>query len=209
MLFDLLPKEWQLAIPAAKEILDGLKLEGPYIPKQEDIFAAFVQPISEIKICIIGQDPYPNPEHAMGLAFSIPEVIAELPPTLKNIFKELESDVGFTPSNGDLSQWQNRGVMLLNTSLTTIPNLSQGHSKLGWDKFTNEVVSYLAKLPVVFILWGKNAQALARFIPESNCLISVHPSPLSSYRGFFGSKPFSRANKRLAELGISSVDWKI
>ena len=209
MLFDLLPKEWQLAIPAAKEILDGLKLEGPYIPKQENIFAAFRQPISEIKICIIGQDPYPNPEHAMGLAFSIPEVIAELPPTLKNIFKELESDVGFTPSNGDLSQWQNRGVMLLNTSLTTIPNLSQGHSKLGWDKFTNEVVSYLAKLPVVFILWGKNAQALARFIPESNCLISVHPSPLSSYRGFFGSKPFSRANKRLAELGISSVDWKI
>ena len=209
MLFDLLPKEWQLAIPAAKEILDGLKLEGPYIPKPENIFASFVQPISEIKICIIGQDPYPNPEHAMGLAFSIPPNVPNLPPTLKNIFKELESDLGFTPSNGDLSQWQARGVMLLNTSLTTIPNLSQGHSKLGWEKFTNEVVAYLAKFPVVFILWGKSAEALARFIPESNCLIGVHPSPLSSYRGFFGSKPFSRANKRLAELGISSVDWKI
>jgi len=209
MLFDLLPKEWQLAIPAAKEILDGLDLKEPFIPKRESIFAAFLQPISEIKICIIGQDPYPNPQHAMGLAFSIPPNVPKLPPTLKNIFKELEGDVGFTPSNGDLSQWQARGVMLLNTSLTTIPNLSQGHSKLGWEKFTNEVVAYLAKFPVVFILWGKNAEALARFIPESNCLIGVHPSPLSSYRGFFGSKPFSRANNRLTELGISPVDWKI
>jgi len=209
MLSDLLPKHWQLAIPSAKEILNGLELKEPYIPKHENIFAAFEQPISEIKICIIGQDPYPNPEHAMGLAFSVPGSVANLPPTLKNIFKELESDVGFTPSNGDLSEWQNRGVMLLNTSLTTIPHLSQGHSKLGWDGFTNEVVSHLAKLSVVFILWGKSAESLAKFIPEANCLIGVHPSPLSSYRGFFGSKPFSRANMRLLELGISPVDWSI
>ena len=209
MLFDLLPKEWQSAIPAAREILDRLDLKEPFIPKRESIFAAFAQPISEIKICIIGQDPYPNPEHAMGLAFSVPRDVSNLPPTLRNIFQELESDVGITPLNGDLSKWQSRGVMLLNTSLTTIPNLSQGHSKVGWDKFTNEVVAYLAKRPVVFILWGKSAEALARFIPEDNCLIGVHPSPLSSYRGFFGSKPFSGANNRLAELGISSVDWKI
>ena len=209
MLFDLLPKEWQLAIPSAKEILESLELKEPFIPELENIFAAFKRPISEIKICIIGQDPYPNPEHAMGLAFSVPGNIVNLPPTLKNIFKELESDVGFSPSNGDLSEWQNRGVMMLNTSLTTIPNLSQGHSKLGWENFTNEVVSYLAKLPVVFILWGKSAEALARYIPKVNCLVGVHPSPLSSYRGFFGSKPFSQANKRLSELGVSPVDWSI
>jgi uracil-DNA glycosylase len=99
--------------------------------------------------------------------------------------------------------------MLLNTALTTKPNLSQGHAGIGWGKFTDEVVSYLGKLPVVFILWGKSAESLKRFVPESKCIIGVHPSPLSSYRGFFGSKPFSQANLRLRELGISPVDWKI
>jgi len=209
MLFDLLPKQWQLALPNTREILDNLQLKDPFIPSAERIFLAFQQPISEIKVCIVGQDPYPNPDHATGLAFSVPRDTKALPPTLKNIFKELESDVGQAPSNGDLSEWQNRGVMLLNTSLTTIPNLSQGHSKLGWGEFTNQVVAYLGTLPVVFILWGKNAAALQQYIPEGNSLVGVHPSPLSSYRGFFGSKPFSRANMRLAELGISSVDWKI
>jgi uracil-DNA glycosylase len=99
--------------------------------------------------------------------------------------------------------------MLLNTALTTTPNTSQGHSNIGWDKFTDEVVTFLGRRPIVFILWGKSAAALQRFIPVENCLIGVHPSPLSSYRGFFGSKPFSRANQRLVELGISPVDWKI
>jgi uracil-DNA glycosylase len=209
MLFDLLPKQWQLALPESKRILDDLQLEDPFIPSRERIFLAFEQPISEIKVCIIGQDPYPNPEHAMGLAFSVPREIKILPPTLRNIFKELESDVGRAPSNGDLTEWQNRGVMLLNTSLTTIPKLSQGHSKLGWAEFTNQVVTHLGTLPIVFILWGKNAAALQQYIPEGNSIVGVHPSPLSSYRGFFGSKPFSNANRRLAELGISSVDWKI
>tara|TARA_B110000503_G_C7079219_1_gene384390 strand:- start:636 stop:1265 length:630 start_codon:yes stop_codon:yes gene_type:complete len=209
MLFDLLPTQWKLALPSSKEILDNLVLPQPFIPRTENIFAAFQQPISTIKIVIIGQDPYPNPEHAMGLAFSVPVAIKILPPTLKNIFKELESDIGKAPSNGDLTEWQNRGVMLLNTALTTTPYLSQGHAKLGWDIFTNEVVAYLGKLPIVFILWGKSAAELQRFIPEANRFIGVHPSPLSSYRGFFGSRPFSGANTRLGELGISPVDWNI
>jgi uracil-DNA glycosylase len=209
MLFDLLPEQWQQALPTSKEILNSLQLTQPFIPEEKKIFAAFEVPIPKVKVCIVGQDPYPNPSHAMGLAFSVPAQVKNLPPTLKNIFKELESDIGCAPSNGDLSELQKRGVMLLNTALTTKPNLSQGHVGIGWGKFTDEVVSYLGKLPVVFILWGKSAESLKRFVPDSNCIIGVHPSPLSSYRGFFGSKPFSQANLRLRELGISPVDWKI
>jgi len=209
MLFDLLPEQWQDALPASREILNNLQLSKPHIPEDKQIFAAFEMPIANIKICIVGQDPYPNPEHAMGLAFSVPDKVKILPPTLKNIFKELETDVGAAPTNCDLSKLQSRGVMLLNTALTTTPNTSQGHSNIGWDKFTDEVVTFLGRRPIVFILWGKSAAALQRFIPVENCLIGVHPSPLSSYRGFFGSKPFSRANQRLVELGISPVDWKI
>jgi uracil-DNA glycosylase len=209
MLFDLLPEQWQRALPSSREMLGNLQLTIPFIPQEKRIFAAFELPIPSIKVCIVGQDPYPNPEHATGLAFSVPSQVKTLPPTLKNIFKELESDIGATPPNGDLSELQNRGVMLLNTALTTTPNISQGHSNIGWDKFTDEVISYLGKLPIVFILWGKRASLLQRFIPEENRLIGVHPSPLSSYRGFFGSKPFSKANQRLSELGISPVDWKI
>ena len=209
MLFDLLPEQWQEALPSSREILNKLQLSKPHIPEEKRIFAAFEMPIANIKICIVGQDPYPNPEHAMGLAFSVPSQVKRIPPTLKNILKELESDVGSAPSNGDISNLQSRGVMLLNRSLTTVPNMSQGHSNIGWDRFTDEVVSFLGKRPVVFILWGKSAGTLQRFIPVENSLIGVHPSPLSSYRGFFGSKPFSRANQRLVELGISPVDWKI
>ena len=209
MLFDLLPEHWQSAIPQSKGVLDNLKLSEPFIPELQSIFKGFSEPISEIKVCIVGQDPYPNPEHAMGLAFSVPSSVKNLPPTLRNILKELESDLGIKLSNGDLSKWQSRGVMLLNTSLTTVPNMSQGHSRLGWENFTDEVVTHLAKFPVVFILWGKSAATLAKFIPNENCIIGVHPSPLSSYRGFFGSKPFSRANQRLIELGMKPIDWKI
>jgi uracil-DNA glycosylase len=209
MLFDLLPVQWQEALPTSKYLLDQIRLKEPFIPQRNRIFAAFEKPISEIKVCIVGQDPYPNPDHAMGLAFSVPASVKKLPPTLKNIFKELESDIGVVPPNGDLSYWQERGVMLMNTSLTTLPHISQGHSKIGWVDFTNQVVEYLSKRPIVFILWGKNAAEFQRFIPSSNCIISAHPSPLSVYRGFFGSKPFSQANKRLIELGITPVDWQI
>jgi uracil-DNA glycosylase len=145
----------------------------------------------------------------MGLAFSVPSSIEKLPPTLKNIYKELESDIGVSPKNGDLSAWQSRGVMLLNASLTTLPNISQAHANIGWIDFTNKVVEHLAMSSVVFILWGKSAAELQKFIPSGNYIISAHPSPLSAYRGFFGSRPFTKANERLQELGIKPVDWKI
>ncbi|MDA0260171.1 MAG: uracil-DNA glycosylase [Actinobacteria bacterium] len=209
MLFDLLPRQWQEALPSSKHLLSKIELRNPHIPDQNRIFAAFEQPISEVKVCIVGQDPYPNPNHAMGLAFSVPSTVKKLPPTLKNIFKELEDDIGVVPSTGDLSVLQSRGVMLLNTSLTTIPYLSQGHAKIGWVDFTDQVVEHLSRMPVVFILWGKSAAELRRMIPGNNCIISAHPSPLSAYRGFFGSKPFTKANNRLIELGIKPVDWKI
>lgn len=209
MLFDLLPTQWQAALPSSKEILSQIELPERFIPNQSQIFAAFNSPISEVKICIVGQDPYPNPEHAMGLSFSVPASTTKLPPTLKNILKELNSDVGAAVIRGDLSQWQNRGVMLLNRVLTTNPGESAAHQNIGWQKFTDEVVNYLAKRGVIFILWGNSAAELNKFIPENSAIMSVHPSPLSAYRGFFGSKPFSRSNQKLRELGFSEIDWKI
>ena len=145
----------------------------------------------------------------MGLSFSIPKSIVKFPPTLRNIMKELESDIGVGLNSGDLTKWQNNGVMLLNKVLTTTPNISAGHTNIGWQKFTDEVVRYLGERPIVFILWGNSAAELAKFIPDEKFIQSVHPSPLSAYRGFFGSKPFSRSNEKLRKLGISEMDWKI
>ena len=209
MLFELLPKQWQEALPSSKQILNEIELSGRYIPESSKIFAAFNLPIAQIKICIIGQDPYPNPEHAMGLSFSIPNSITKFPPTLRNILKEVESDIGSVIESGDLTKWQSNGVMLLNRVLTTTPNISASHKNIGWQKFTDEVVRYLGERPIVFILWGNSAAELVKFIPKSNLIQSVHPSPLSAYRGFFGSKPFSRSNEKLRKLGITEMVWKI
>ena len=209
MLFDLLPKQWQDALPASKDILNNIKLPTSHIPEDSKIFAAFDIPIPLLKVCIVGQDPYPNPEHAMGLSFSIPKSIVKFPPTLRNIMKELESDIGVGLNSGDLTKWQNNGVMLLNRVLTTSPNISAGHANIGWQKFTDEVVRYLGERPIVFILWGNSAAELAKFIPDDRLIRSVHPSPLSAYRGFFGSQPFSRSNEKLRKLGITEMDWKI
>ncbi len=209
MLFDLLPKQWQDALPASKDILNNIKLPNSHIPEDSKIFAAFDFPIPQLKVCIVGQDPYPNPEHAMGLSFSIPKSIVKFPPTLRNIMKELESDIGVGLNSGDLTKWQNNGVMLLNRVLTTTPNISAGHANIGWQKFTDEVVRYLGERPIVFILWGNSAAELAKFIPDDRLIQSVHPSPLSAYRGFFGSKPFSHSNEKLRKLGITEMDWKI
>jgi uracil-DNA glycosylase len=209
MLFDLLPKQWQDALPASKDILNNIKLPNSRIPEDSKIFAAFDFPIPQLKVCIVGQDPYPNPEHAMGLSFSIPKSIVKFPPTLRNIMKELESDIGVGLNSGDLTKWQNNGVMLLNRVLTTTPNISAGHTNIGWQKFTDEVVRYLGERPIVFILWGNSAAELTKFIPDEKLIQSVHPSPLSAYRGFFGSQPFSRSNEKLRKLGITEMDWKI
>lgn len=208
MLYEKLPSQWQKAIPTSKNLLSNIVLPKISIPKNDLIFKAFEIPIESIKVVIVGQDPYPSPEHAMGLAFSVPSGIKKLPPTLKNIFRELSADVGATPSSGDLSQLQDRGVFLLNRVLTTTPRVSQAHANLGWENFTEAVIKVLAQRPVVFLLWGKSAQELAPYITSSKLIVGVHPSPLSAYRGFFGSKPFSEVNAKLAKLGVSAIDWQ-
>ena len=208
-----LPEPWQTALPNLQgkisDVIGGLG-KSLVNPVQDLVLRAFKLAPSDVKVVIVGQDPYPNPDHACGLAFSVPKGVKNLPPTLINIRKELVSDLGLRISEtGDLSVWGDRGVMLLNRSLTTVPGQSLAHISKGWESVTNEVISYLATKPVIFLLWGKRAAELSPIIPLEQQICGVHPSPLSAYRGFFGSKPFSAVNLKLAELGKQTIDWTI
>jgi uracil-DNA glycosylase len=203
----LLPKPWHELIDI-KHLEDiSKKLTDDFIPSQDSIFRCLELEPSEVKVVILGQDPYPNPTHAMGLAFSVNTLIKPLPASLNNIFKELDSDLGIKRVNGDLSDWSSQGVLLLNRSLTVIPNLSDSHSDIGWHKFTEEVIRVVAARRAIGVLWGKHAQNLGRLFNQLDQFSSPHPSPLSAYRGFFGSKPFSKVNKRLEEKGLTPIKW--
>lgn len=183
-------------------------------PPQKEVFTAFeLTPFEEVKVVILGQDPYHGEGQAHGLAFSVKKGVKP-PPSLVNIYKELESDLGIkAPSHGNLEKWAKNGVLLLNTVLTVRKGEPGSHQKKGWEIFTDRVIDTLAekKSNLVFILWGSPSQKKAsRVNPEHHHLIlSAHPSPLSSYRGFFDSKPFSRANDFLKKNGISPVDWSL
>ncbi|MFD4816240.1 uracil-DNA glycosylase [Peribacillus butanolivorans] len=183
-------------------------------PNQDDIFNALqFTSYKKVKVVILGQDPYHGPDQAHGLSFSVkPEV--RIPPSLRNIFKELQSDLGCeVPDNGSLVEWADQGVLLLNTVLTVREGEAHSHRGKGWEIFTNQVIRLLndRQKPVVFILWGRPAQTKIPLIDESRhrIITSVHPSPLSATRGFFGSKPFSKTNQLLKEMGESPIDWKI
>lgn len=183
-------------------------------PGKYDIFNALhYTPYKDVKVIILGQDPYHRPNQAHGLSFSVkPGVPA--PPSLVNIFKELNSDLGcYIPNNGYLKKWADQGVMLLNASLTVRAGQADSHRDIGWQYFTDRVISLLndRKDPVIFILWGKNAQTKLSLIKEQRHLIikSAHPSPLSAHAGFFGSRPFSRANNFLNSIGKQPIDWQI
>lgn len=183
-------------------------------PPADDIFNAFhFTPLEEVKVVILGQDPYHEPGQAHGLCFSVkPQV--PIPPSLVNIYKELEDDLGcYIPNNGYLEKWARQGVLMLNTVLTVRAHQANSHKDLGWEQFTDAAIHVLAEQdrPMVFVLWGKPAQRKKEMIhnPKHLILESPHPSPLSAYRGFFGSRPFSRANKFLAEHGIEPIDWQI
>jgi uracil-DNA glycosylase len=203
----LLPRPWHELIDI-KHLEDiSKKLTDDFIPSQDSIFRCLELGPSEVKVVILGQDPYPNPSHAMGLAFSVNSSIKPLPASLNNIFKELDSDLGIKRNNGDLSDWSSQGVLLLNRSLTVIPNLSDSHSDIGWHKFTEEVIRVVAARGAIGVLWGKQAQDLGKLFNQLDQFSSPHPSPLSAYRGFFGSKPFSKVNKRLEEKGLTSIKW--
>ena len=177
-------------------------------PPREYIFSAFSCDLESVRCVIIGQDPYPTPGSAMGLAFSVPRSVERIPQSLKNIFTELEADMGIpSPSHGDLTRWMNSGVLLLNRVLTTRPGESDAHKSLGWQDVTDHIAAELGKRDVVAILWGKQAQELGQYFKYS--VASVHPSPLSAYRGFFGSKPFSRVNEILQSMGRKEIDWRL
>lgn len=183
-------------------------------PEMHHIFTAFEwTPFEEVKIVILGQDPYHGEGQAHGLSFSVQPGIA-VPPSLGNIYKELENDLGFRPvSHGFLKKWAEQGVLMLNTILTVRSGEPLSHKHRGWEQFTNEAIEKLneRETPVIFILWGKVAQEKSKMIDLSRHYIiqSVHPSPLSSYRGFFGSKPFSTANKLLTRNNMSPIDWQL
>ncbi len=183
-------------------------------PDMYDIFNALhFTSYQDVKVVILGQDPYHGPNQAHGLSFSVkPGVPA--PPSLQNIFKELQSDLGCTiPNHGYLKKWADQGVLLLNTSLTVRAGQANSHAQIGWHLFTDKVIALLSQRqnPVVFILWGKNAQTKQSIIkaPQHFIIKSVHPSPLSAHAGFFGSKPFSKANNFLVSQGKEPIDWQI
>lgn len=182
---------------------------GAFLPPAEDIFSAFLIPQDEVRVLVVGQDPYPTPGHAMGLSFSTRPGVAP-PRSLVNIFRELNDDLGISPpADGNLTAWAEQGVMLLNRVLTVEPGKAGSHRGIGWEAVTEAAIRSLNRAPMVALLWGKDAQGCARFIPDVPAVSSPHPSPLSAHRGFFGSRPFSRANALLADQGAPEVDWRL
>lgn len=183
-----------------------------YLPAGEQVLRAFARPMDAVRVLIVGQDPYPSPGHAVGLAFSVPANVHPLPRSLQNIFKELQSDLGVRPPrNGDLTRWADRGVLLLNRVLTVGPSGSGSHRGKGWETVTGQAISALADQgnPLVAILWGREAQSLEPSLGKVPCIMSPHPSPLSARTGFFGSRPFSRANDLLREQSAEPINWSL
>jgi uracil-DNA glycosylase len=208
---DQLHPSWAQALGDLLPLLDEIEsnLEGEnYLPTHDNVMRALTSDLFNCKVLIVGQDPYPNSEHAMGLAFSIPVKVTKLPATLRNIFKELDSDLGLgEPLSGDLTSWHEQGVVLLNRTLTCRSGESNSHVNLGWRKITDRCAQAMAELGAVAILWGNNAAELSSSFKSEKVIASVHPSPLSAYRGFFGSKPFSRVNEILLREGSSEINW--
>ena len=184
-----------------------------YLPHGEHVFRAFSRPLAQVKVLIVGQDPYPTPGHPVGLSFSVAPGVAP-PKSLVNIFRELVEDLGvLPPTSGDLTPWADAGVMLLNRSLTVTPGQPASHRGRGWEPVTDQAIRVLAKRasdqPLTAILWGRDAQSLEPELAPIPWVESAHPSPLSAHRGFFGSRPFSRVNRMLEEQGGTPVDWRL
>jgi uracil-DNA glycosylase len=185
-----------------------------YLPAGPNVLRAFTFPFEAVRVLIVGQDPYPTPGHAVGLSFSVAPDVRPLPRSLSNIFTEYSADLGYpAPANGDLMPWAQRGVMLLNRVLTVRAGTPASHRGKGWEVVTECAIRALAARdePMVAILWGRDAATLTPLLAEGGCAVieSAHPSPLSASRGFFGSRPFSRANELLAGMGVPVVDWRL
>lgn len=183
-----------------------------YLPAGPNVLRAFQQPFAGVRVLIVGQDPYPTPGHAVGLSFSVAPDVRPLPRSLVNIYREYTTDLGHPPpSNGDLSAWSERGVLLLNRALTVRPGSPGSHRGRGWEEVTEQAIRALAgrRQPLVAILWGRDAADLRPLLDGVPCIRSPHPSPMSAERGFFGSHPFSRTNQLLAEQGAEPIDWRL
>ncbi len=217
-LTDLMSPDWAAALaPVADtvaELGDFLRAElsegRGYLPAGPQVLRAFSRPLVEVRVLVVGQDPYPTPGHPVGLSFSVAPDVTPVPRSLQNIYRELNEDLGVSaPAHGDLSGWFEQGVLLLNRVLTVRPGVSGSHRGKGWEKVTQRAIEALVERggPLVAILWGKDAQSLVPMLGPVPYVASAHPSPLSARSGFFGSKPFSRANELLVAVGGEPVDW--
>src|SRR5580692_7067611 len=183
-----------------------------YLPAGDKVLRAFQQPLQDVRVLIVGQDPYPTPGNPVGLSFSVAPDVRRLPPSLINIFREYTADLGYpAPSNGDLTPWTDRGVLLLNRVLTVEPRKPGSHRGRGWEEVTDQAIRALAarQSPLVAILWGRDARNLAPLLGSIPRIESAHPSPMSAHSGFFGTRPFSRANQLLASQGADPIDWRL
>jgi uracil-DNA glycosylase len=213
MFFEQMHPIWQNWLQASKPMLEAIQnrvlASGDILPAKSQVMRAFELDPTNIKVVLLGQDPYPTPGDAVGLAFAV-SAQTKLPRSLKNIITELASD-GFVSVGSDLTVWSEKGVLLLNTALTTKPGEAGAHSLLGWDQFTLQALKVLAEQKdFVVLAWGNHAKKVGEKLPANVLIIeSAHPSPLSASRGFFGSKPFSRANQALKTLGQEPIDWSL
>jgi uracil-DNA glycosylase len=217
---EIMAPDWAGALaPVAGQIADmGAFLRAEiaagrsYLPAGDRVLRAFQQPMGDVRMLIVGQDPYPTPGHPVGLSFSVAPEVRRLPGSLVNIFREYSDDLGYPrPATGDLTPWADRGVMLLNRVLTVQPGSPASHRGKGWEEITEVAIRALAARggPLVAILWGRDARDLAPLLAGIPVIESAHPSPMSADRGFFGSRPFSRANQLLAGRGGEPMDWKL
>ncbi|WP_435298489.1 uracil-DNA glycosylase [Timonella sp. A28] len=200
-------------LPTIEKVIEDVYTPEDHevLPSRENVLRAFKNPFSDVKVVIVGQDPYPTPGDAVGLAFSVSPT-SRIPRSLTNIFAELHTDLGLPqPKNGDLTSWEQQGVLLLNRVLTVPAGTAGGHRKRGWEQVTEHALKALDERggPLVVILWGNDAAKLAPLFHNAAVISSAHPSPLSARRGFFGSRPFSRANELLHEQGAAPVDWSL
>ncbi len=216
----LIDSGWARALePVAPDIAAlGERLRGEvaagrgYLPAGDRVLRAFQRPLDEVKVLIVGQDPYPTPGHPIGLSFAVERDVRPVPRSLQNIYRELASDLGIPPAvHGDLSGWADQGIMLLNRVLTVAPGAPGSHRGWGWERVTEHAIRTLAARdrPLVAILWGRDAANLRPLLGTTPIIESPHPSPLSASRGFFGSQPFSRANELLERAGTAPVDWRL
>ncbi len=219
-LSELLDPGWASALaPVADRIAalgDFLRCETtagrPYLPSGSQVLRAFSYPLDRVRVLIVGQDPYPTPGHPVGLAFAVDRGVRPIPRSLANVYRELHDDLGIAPAeHGDLTPWAEHGVMLLNRVLTVRAGASGSHRGQGWEEVTDAAIRALVARggPLVAILWGRDAAALAPLLGDTAIIRSAHPSPLSAHNGFFGSRPFSRANELLMAQGSPRVDWSL